>query len=366
MRRSIKWAALVAASGLIMSACATGDDEENGDGEERSLSDPAVIAEECDPLVIEADAQVALAYDVGGRGDQSFNDAAYAGLDQAQDELQVTDIAEGEAATGEDNAVREDRLRSFAEDGFNTIIGVGFAYSEAVNAVAPDYEDVAFAVVDGFHTGDQVLCNVAYLGFAEHEGSFLVGAAAALESETDHIGFVGGVNNPLIQRFEAGYVAGAEAVNPDIQIDVVYIEESDVSGFQDPAGGKSSADGIYADGADIIFHAAGGSGSGVFDSAVENDAWAIGVDSDQYLTASAQQQSRIITSMLKRVDNATFQFIESVVNGETLVGDQQFPLADDGVGYSTSGDFLADETITQLEDYREQIIAGDIEVPDTP
>lgn len=355
MRRSTKFSVAGATAALVLSACGTGGG--GGDSEtEGGLCDSA-----------DGDGpSVALAYDVGGRGDQSFNDASFAGLEQAVNELDAT-CAEGEAGTGESEEDRLERLRGFADDGYEVIIGVGFAYSDSVDVVAPEYPDVHFAVIDGFDpTDDDPNDNVAYLTFAEHEGSFLVGVAAAMETEADHIGFVGGVNNALIQKFEAGFVAGAEAVNSDIEIDVTYIEQTDVSGFQDPAGGKAAADGMFGNGADVVFHAAGGSGSGVFDAAVEADGWAIGVDSDQYNTADDDQAERIITSMLKRVDTATFAFIESIVDGDPLVSYNEFPLSEDGVGYSTTGDLLDSETIDEIEDYKQQIIDGDVEVPEAP
>ena len=359
MRRLSTYGVALATCGLILTACGTAADDNDNDS--------GAAAEECETVQIEGDAKVGLAYDVGGRGDQSFNDSAYAGLTQAVAEFGLTDVTEGEAGQDESEDVREERLRTFADSGHNVIVGVGFAYSEAVDAVAPDYPNVAFSVIDGFDpTEDDVNCNVAYLGFAENEGSFLVGAAAASQSQTGTIGFVGGVNNTLIQKFEAGYAAGAEAVNPDIEILTTYIEESDPAGFGDPAGGQAAAEGQYGDGADIVFHAAGFSGTGVFDAAVAADKLAIGVDSDQFLTAGPEQAQHIITSMLKRVDTATYGFIKSVVDGEPDQGFTTFTLADEGVGYSTSGGFLTPETIATLEDYKAQIVAGDIEVPTEP
>lgn len=311
--------------------------------------------------------KVGLAYDVGGRGDQSFNDSAAVGMQKALDELDAS-CTEAEPQDGEAESAREDRLRALAEDGHNPIIGIGFVYSDAANTVAPDFPEVSFAVIDGFDPDEEPNDNVAYLGFAEQEGSFLVGVAAALTTETDHVGFVGGVNVPLIQKFEAGYVAGVAAVDEAIQVDVQYIEESEFTGFNDPAGGKAAATAIYDAGADVVYHAAGGSGSGVFDAAVEagDGMWAIGVDSDQYLTASEEAQPHILTSMLKRVDTATFDMVQSVADGEPLVSYQTYDLAADGVGYSTSGDFLSEDTIGQIDDFAEQIKSGEIEVPDTP
>ena len=168
---------------------------------------------------------------------------------------------------------------------------------------------MTFAIVDDGVEG----ANITNLLFAEEQGSFLVGAAAALKSEAGHIGFVGGVEVPLIQKFEAGYVAGAQAVNPDITVDVTYLTQPpDFSGFGDPAKGKTAAEGMYQGGADIVYQAAGGSGSGVFEAALAAGALAIGVDSDQYNLVPAEQQPVIMTSMLKKVDVAVYDFITAV------------------------------------------------------
>ena len=351
MRRLTKIAAASAVLSLALTACA--NDSDTGTAEELCGGGGE------GPMV-------GLAYDVGGRGDQSFNDSAARGMEQAVEELDA-DCTEAEAQDGEPESAREDRLRTLAEEGHNPIIGTGFAYSLAVDAVAPDFPDVNFGVIDGFDpTPDEANDNVAYLGFAEHEGSFLVGVAAALKTETDHVGFVGGVNNDLIQKFEAGYVAGVEAINPDITVDVTYIEEEDLKGFNDPAGGKASAAAMYENGADIVYHASGGSGSGVFDAAVEagDNMWAIGVDSDQYLTASDDQKEHILTSMLKRVDTATFNMIQSVADDKPLTSYQSYDLAADGVGYSTSGGYVDDIT-DQIDEWAEKIKSGEVEVPST-
>jgi basic membrane protein A len=351
LRRLTKIAAASAVLALALTACANDTDT----AAEEGLCDGGGDGP-----------KVGLAYDVGGRGDQSFNDSAARGMEQARDDLGAT-CTEAEAQDGEPESAREDRLRTLAEEGHNPIIGTGFAYSLSVDAVAPDFPEVNFGVIDGFDpTPDEPNDNVAYLGFAEHEGSFLVGVAAALKTETDHVGFVGGVHNDLIKKFEAGYVAGVEAVNPDITVDVTYIEEEDLSGFNDPAGGKAAAAAMYENGADIVYHASGGSGSGVFDAAVEagDGMWAIGVDSDQYLTASEEQQQHILTSMLKRVDTATFNMIQSVADGEPLTSYQSYDLKADGVGYSTSGGFIDDIT-DQIDEWAEKIKSGEVEVPST-
>lgn len=355
LRRLTKMSVVAAAAALVLTACGGSSEEEP-----QATEDLCASAEGDGP-------RIGLAYDVGGRGDQSFNDSAYAGLEKAVADFDATCI-EGEATDGEAESAREDRLRLMADDGATAIIGVGFAYSASVDLVAPDYPEVNFAVIDGFDpTPDAVNENVAYLGFAEQEGSFLVGAAAALSTESNIVGFVGGVNNDLIRKFEAGYTAGAKAVNPDIEVLVSYIEESDLKGFGDPEGGQVAAAGQYDKGADVVYHASGGSGAGVFDAAVAagEGKWAIGVDSDQYLTVTDEQKGKILTSMLKRVDVATYEFVKSVSDGAPVTSYVVYDLKVDGVGYSTSGGFV-DAIKDQLEDFKAKIIDGSIKVPTAP
>ncbi len=228
-----------------------------------------------------------MAFDVGGRGDQSFNDSAAKGLDKAACDLGF-EVKTAEAQDGEAESAREGRLQQLVDAGYNPVIAVGFAYSASVGKVADANPDVNFAIVDDGVEGK----NIANLLFAEEQGSFLVGAAAALKSEKDHVGFIGGVEVPLIQKFEAGFEAGAKAVNPDIKIDVRYLTQPpDFSGFGDPAKGKTAAEGIYDGGADVIYAAAGGSGGGVFEAATAAKTKAIGVDSDQALTADARSRT---------------------------------------------------------------------------
>jgi basic membrane protein A and related proteins len=348
LRRSTKLAAGLSALVLTLTACGDdGDDaDDNGNG-----GDPGA-----------SDIQVGMAYDVGGRGDESFNDSAAAGLDQAVAEFGVAS-EEAEAEDGEDESAREERLRTFAENGFNPIIAVGFAYSASVAKVAPEFPEVNFAIIDDeFALGD----NIANLVFAEEQGSFLVGAAAALKTEADHIGFIGGVDTPLIKKFEAGYAAGAEAVNPDIEIESTYLTQPpDFSGFGDPAKGKTAAEGMYDAGADVVYHAAGGSGGGVFEAAKAANGMAIGVDSDQAKTADPALADVIITSMLKNVNVAVFEYLKAFTEGEGPSGVTRYDLAVDGVGYSTTGGHIDDIT-EELETYKQQIVDGEIEVPTTP
>lgn len=359
MRRLSKIAAVALVGALALTGCGKNAGGSSGGGGGSASQDVCKNAHGSGP-------KVGLAYDVGGRGDQSFNDSAYAGLAKAVKDLDATCV-EGEASTGEAESARESRLKDMADQGLDPIIGVGFAYADAVNAVAPNYPKLHFAVIDGADPDSKPNANVAYLDFAENEGSFLVGAAAALKSKAGHIGFVGGVHNDLIKKFEAGYVAGAKAVKPSIKVDVKYIEESDLSGFSDPAGGKEAATAEFDNGADIVYHASGASGSGVFEAAADagSGKWAIGVDSDQYLTAPKSQKSHILTSMLKRVDVATYDMIKSVADGKPLTSYQTYDLKKNGVGYSTSGGYV-DDIKSKLDAYAAKIKSGQIKVPAKP
>jgi len=304
--------------------------------------------------------KVGMAYDVGGRGDQSFNDSAAAGLDKAAKEFGV-DIKESAATNGEAASAREERLNQLIEAGYTNIVAVGFAYAESVKKVAAANPDVKFAIVDDSSiTAD----NVMNLTFAANQGSFLVGAAAALTSKTKHVGFVGGVETDLIKAFEAGFDAGVKAVDPSIKIDSKYLTQPpDFSGFGDVAKGKAAAEGMYQAGADVVYHAAGGSGGGVFTAAKAAGKWAIGVDSDQALTAPKDVQSVILTSMIKRVDVGVYTFIKSVHEGSFKGGTTLFDLKADGVGYSTTGGHV-DAIKDKLEAFKADIISGKITVPE--
>lgn len=347
----MKAAALLLAGSMALAACASDEtDADAGAGDGGSAAGEELM--------------VGLAYDTGGRGDKSFNDSAYAGVEAAIEEMggEVQELS-----PNDDGSDRAELLTQLAEQGYDPVIGVGFAYGEIIGDIAAEYPETTFAVVDS-SVAEMGAENLTGLLFAEEEGSFLAGAAAALKSETDHIGFVGGVENPLIQKFEAGYVAGARAVNPDITIDTQYISPAgDFSGFGDPARGQIVAQGMFDAGADIVYHAAGGSGQGVFEAAADSGGRAIGVDSDQYETVGDPAlQAVIMTSMLKRVDNAVESFITdysegAVEGGQDIIND----LSTDGVGLSTSGGQI-DDIQTQIDEYRQQIIDGEIEVPTVP
>ncbi len=322
------------------------------------------------------DISVGLVFDIGGRGDQSFNDSAAAGIERAASELGITFT---EASPEPDGSNRGELLQ-LAADAHDVVIGVGFLFEGDAAAVGAENPDTKFGVVDsaminwGADPPAPYGDNIAGLVFTEHEGSFLVGAAAAMKSQTGTIGFIGGVANVggLIERFEAGFNAGAQAVNPDIEIISNYITQApDFDGFNAPDRAKEIALAMYEEGADIVYHAAGGSGAGLFQAALEQSeatgskVWAIGVDSDQYHTADASVRDYILTSMLKRVDVSIFEMIRSVVDGTMQPGPTAYDLSVDGVGYSTSGGFV-DDIAGELDALKAQIVAGDIVVPDAP
>ena len=344
--------ALVATFGLVAASC--GDDKKSSDTTTAPADSTGSTAAPA------TDLKVGVAFDTGGRGDGTFNDSAARGADQAKTELGAT-IDELEATTAED---RTPNLETLTANGDNPIIAVGFAFGEGLATVSAANPDTMYANVDGFFADAPP--NVIFLGFAEQEGSFLVGAAAALKSKTGTIGFIGGQEIDLIKKFEAGYTAGAKYINPDIVVKVQYLGAAgDNNAWNSPDKAKEIANGWYADGADIIYTAAGGSGAGTIAAAVESNAWAIGVDSDQYLTATPEQQAHILTSMLKRVDVAVFETIKAAQAGTLAGGFATYDLKVDGVGYSTSGGYL-DDVKDQLEKIKADIIAGTIVVPTAP
>ncbi len=351
MRRLTKATAAVGVLALVLAGSACAKKDTGG-------SDTKAGGKNGDCVKADPDKKVGMAFDVGGRGDQSFNDSAAKGLDKAACKLGLT-VQSAEAQDGEAESAREGRLQQLVDAGYNPVIAVGFAYSASLGKAAKANPDVNFAIVDDAVEGD----NIANLLFAEEQGSFLVGAAAALKSKSGNIGFVGGVETPLIKKFEVGYKAGAEEVNPDIKIQSRYLTQPpDFSGFGDPAKGKTAATGMYDKGADVVYHAAGGSGGGVFEAAAAADKLAIGVDSDQALTADKSVKDVILTSMLKNIDVAVFDYLEAAETGTAPKGPTVYDLKVDGVGYSTTGGQL-DDIKDKLDGYKKKIVDGDIKVP---
>ncbi len=319
--------------------------------------------------------KVGLAYDIGGRGDKSFNDSAAAGLDAAKKKFGVA-TKEVTVGTGSDSE-REAKLRLLASAGYNPIIAVGWLYGGPLKKVALDYPKVQFGIVDDASID---LLNVASLVFAEEQGSYLAGVAAALASKSGKIGYIGGVRIPLLQKFEAGFVAGVKATNKKATVNVKYVTEfPDFSGFNDPAKAKVIAKGMIDKKVDVIYSAAGGSGAGNFAAATEAAAagkkvWTIGVDSDQYLSASAAEKKNMLTSMLKRVDRAVYDVIATAVAGSSVndvldakagIYGRHYNLAFDGVGVSYSGGYIT-KYKAAIDKAAAAIKSGKIVVPTKP
>ncbi len=298
--------------------------------------------------------RVGLVFDVGGKGDRSFNDSAYDGMMRAAAELPIK-VSDFEPGQGAD---REVGLRKLAARGYDVVIGVGFLFTDAIRAVAADFPDVRFVLVDGHLDG---LPNVASLVFREQEGSFLVGALAALKSETGTVGFVGGMDVPLIHKFEAGYRAGVSHVRPDANVLVGYAGVRPEA-FADPVRGKEITLSQIEQGADVVFHAAGVTGLGVIEGARERGKLAIGVDSNQNGVAPGT----VLTSMIKRVDNALYAAITAAYRGEFQGGEVEFGLAEAGVGFSLDEHneaLLPPALLERAAALRDSIVAGHIEVP---
>jgi basic membrane protein A len=383
VKRYLRYLAVLGVLSLVLAACGGG---EGGDTTTTAGGEPTTTAGE-EPTttaggettttaggMIGEGRLIGMAFDVGGRGDLSFNDLAALAYDEGVELYGYTGEELAPDATGSD---REDNLRLLAESGHELIIANGFAFAQNVWRVGTEFPDVMFAITDDCPQDDTFTAvempNVRCMLSSEEQGSFLMGVAAALKSTSGTVGFIGGVEVPLILKFQAGFEAGARAVNPDIDIlPAVYLTQvPDFTGFNDPVKGKEAALALYGQGADVVYHAAGGSGLGLFQAADElstddNHLWAIGVDADQYQSVGDPAlQEHILTSMLKRVDVAVGTAILDFLEGNFTPGPVRLGLAEDGVGYATSGGFV-DDIASQLDDYAQQIIDGTIVVPEEP
>jgi basic membrane protein A len=309
--------------------------------------------------------RIGIVFDVGGRGDKSFNDGAYAGALRAERELGATVhyVEPGESAD------RESGLRLLAAEGMDLVVGVGFIFTDDINALAREYPDTRFAGID-YSVGTDARGNpvppppnVAALRFREEEGSFLVGAIAGLETKTRTVGFVGGMNVPLINKFDAGFTAGVKQVCPACRVISQYAGVTP-DAFRNPGKGKELAFSQYQQGADIIYHASGSTGLGVFEAARSANKLAIGVDADQY----SEAPGFVLTSMVKRIDVALFEAAKRVKEGTFRGGIYDFGLAQDGVAYvydEHNKALIPDDVRAKVEALRQQVIAGRIKVPTT-
>ena len=313
--------------------------------------------------------KVGIVFDIGGKNDRSFNAAAWEGVRRAERELPIClyDVEPGNPTSIEPS------MRAFAEKGFDLIIGVGFAQGPIMANVAKDYPGIHFAIVDGVifeDDGKTPKANVASLVFREHEGSYLVGMIAAATSKTGTLGFIGGMDIPLIHKFETGFEEGARSVNPRIKVVDNYVGVTDAA-WNNPGKGKELALSQINQGADIIFTAAGNSGLGAFDAVEQfgkgNDGIAnkfvIGVDSNQ----NGVKPGYVLTSMVKRVDNAVFDVVKEVLEGKFAGGFHVFGLDKDGVGYAMDNNnrsLIPATLIERVESAKSRIVSGEIKVTD--
>jgi basic membrane protein A and related proteins len=316
---------------------------------------------------------VGIVFDIGGKDDRSFNAAAFSGVKCAETGTwpnaqncgkPALNIVLRDVEPGNPTSI-EPAMRAFAERRYDLIIGVGFSQAPIMESVAKDYPTIHFAIVDGVSE----LPNVASLVFKEHEGSYLVGLLAAKASRTGILGFLGGMDIGLIHRFEKGYEEGARSVNPNIRIIQNYVGVNDAS-WNNPGKGKELALAQIGKGADVIFTAAGNSGLGAFDAVEQAGTvngrathFVIGVDSNQDMV----KPGFVLTSMIKRVDNAVYAIVDDVVHGRFQAGFHVYGLDKDGVGYTIdqyNKDLLTPEMLQAAEEAKKRIIAGQIKVPD--
>lgn len=338
----------VLAAGTILGACGNNDDSSDKSSDKDNFS-------------------VAMVTDVGGVDDKSFNQSAWEGI-QAFGKENGLEKGKGgydylQSASDADYATN---LNSLVRNEFDLIFGIGFKLAEDIKEVAAQRPDSQFAIVDEVIEAD----NVASITFKEEQGSFLVGVAAALSSESNKIGFIGGVDSQLINKFEVGFIAGVKSVKPDAEVSVQYANAFDKAEL-----GKEIANSMYKQGVDVIFHASGGTGNGVFTAATElkqanNDAnvWVIGVDRDQYEEGAVPgtDLNVTLTSMVKRVDVAVKDLATKTMNGDFPGGETiRYGLEEDAISVATTGDNISKETLMEIEKWTEKIKAGEVEIPTT-
>ena len=310
---------------------------------------------------------VGIAYDLGGRSQPGFNQLAYIGYTDYLKKHPGAAVKESQASASDTDATRTARLKLMVQAGANPIVAVGFNYENALKTVAPLYPKVKFAIVDD---NAIVAPNVEGLNFKAEQGSYLVGAIAALMSKTGHVGYIGGVKVPLLQAFEAGFTAGVHKIKATDVVDVTYITNPpDFGGFNAPDKGHEAALGMYQNGADIVYAAAGGTGAGVHLAAHEQGKWSIGVDADEATYASNIANgaaTAILTSALKNVNVGVASFLTDVATGKFKGQNKYFDLANGGVGFSLTGSHIPAAVVKQVNALGKQIAAGTIVVPTDP
>lgn len=350
----------VVATGAILAACGS-DDDASTDTSNNDTSNGDTTTEE--PA---GDFTVAMVTDVGGVDDKSFNQSAWEGIQEWGAANGLKKGNDGfDYLQSQSDADYNTNLNNLIRRDYDLVFGVGYMMDDAISEVAAENPDKYLAIIDSSVQAD----NVASILFKEHEGAFLAGVAAAKMSQTGKIGFVGGAEIPVIDRFNAGFVAGAKAVNPDIEVQVNY-----TGVFDDASKGKIAANAMYSSGVDIIFHAAGATGNGVFSEAKERkekdanaNVWVIGVDADQYEEGKVGDHNVTLTSMLKGVGAAVIDIADRAKAGEFPGGETiTYGLAEDGVGLADSRGAIPEDVMAVIEDYKTKISAGEIEVPENP
>jgi basic membrane protein A len=294
--------------------------------------------------------RVGLVFDSGGIGDKSFNDSANAGLERAKKELGV----EGQTIQSREAKDYEENLGTMAEQGFDLVVAVGSVQAKALEAVAPKFPETKFVIVDAVVKQP----NVRSLTFTEEQGSFLAGYAAGLVTKTNKVGFVGGMKIDLIEKFEAGYAAGAKAANPQVTV----LPAKYTSNWSDVGLGKAAARTLFDQGADIVYHASGRCGLGVIDAARETGKLAIGVDGDQ----DGEAKGNVLTSMVKHVDVALFEAIKDLKEGKFTGEERSYDLAKGGVGltdFTYTKDKIGEENLKKIDAMAKRVAAGEIKPP---
>jgi basic membrane protein A len=332
---------------VLIAGCGCGNDSSASKGSSTSSGGSATGTPMSGAL------KVGLVFDSGGKGDKSFNDSANAGLEKAEKELKI----DGATTDSKSEKDYDANLSGLADKGYQLVFAVGITQADALKNVAPKYSADKFAIIDG----DVDAPNVRSLQFAEEQGSFLAGYAAGLATKTNKIGFVGGMDIPLIRKFLVGYEAGAKTANNKIEI----LPPKFTSNWTDTSMGKAAAQVLFDQGADIVYHASGRCGLGVIDAAKEAGKLAIGVDSDQDDVAPGS----VLTSMVKHVDRAVFQTIKDDQDGKFSAGVKRYDLADGGVGltdFKNTKDKIGGQAgLDKLKKVTDLIIAGKITVPAT-
>lgn len=344
---------LILAAGTLLSACGQAEEEQD-----TTEGTPETVDE----------FKVGMVTDTGGVDDKSFNQSAWEGLQKFGEDF---DLTEGEGYRYLQSSKQDEyvpNLIKFADAGYDLTYGIGFLLEDSVQTVAEDNPAANFALVDSLLLDESFnpvfLDNVANITFKEQQGSFLVGVVAAKHTETNKVGFVGGVDSPLIKKFENGFKAGVKSVNPDIEVVVQYAGD-----FNDAAKGTAIADTMYRQGVDIIYHAAGGTGNGVFTEAKNRkksgeDVWVIGVDRDQY--EEGLPENVTLTSMVKRVDVAVYEVSKRAMEGDFPGGEEVvFGLEEDGVGIAPTTENVSEEALSLVEEYKQKILSGDLTIPST-